>query len=467
MNINLFEKFYFVGIGGIGMSALARYFHAKGLQVSGYDRSSTDLTDELISEGIDIHFDVNHIPSDIINSHPHNLMVVYTPAVSLDSPQLTYFKSKKWHLMKRADLLGLVTQDAYTIAISGTHGKTTTSCILAHILKECDIYCTAFLGGISTNFNSNLLLSEKGNIVVVEADEYDRSFLQLNPDIVVITSVDSDHMDVYKDKNDLVSTFQKFVKNIKPGGMLLLNKSIDVEFEISSDVFMMTYSAILKADNIATHMRIENACQLFDVNYKDILPGQVYEFELKNIKLKLPGFHNVENALAAIVVASNLGANAQEIKPAVEVFSGVKRRFEYHAQGKYVYIDDYAHHPEEISATIQTSKLLYPDKKITVVFQPHLFTRTRDFLDDFAQSLSLADEVILLDIYPARELPLEGVSSEVLLKKITQKQKNKVSKEDLLQILTHPKREVLLTLGAGDIDQFVEPLTQYYNNETN
>ena len=249
--------------------------------------------------------------------------------------------------------------------------------------------------------------------------------------------------------------------------MLLLNKSIDVDFDIPSDVFMMTYSAVLKADNIATNLKIENGRQLFDVNYKDILPGQVYEFELRDVKIKLPGLHNVENALAATIVASNIGANAQEIKPAIEVFSGVKRRFEYHALGKYVYIDDYAHHPEEISATIQTSKLLYPDKKITVVFQPHLFSRTRDFSDDFAQSLSMADEVILLDIYPAREQPIEGVTSEMLLEKVTQKQKNKVSKEELLRILTHPKREVLLTLGAGDIDQFVEPLTQHYNNESN
>ena len=467
MNINLFEKLYFVGIGGIGMSALARYFHAKGYQVSGYDRNPTKLTDELISEGIDIHFDAQHIPLSIKNSHPHTLLVVYTPAVSVESPQLTYFKSKKWHLMKRADLLGLVTQDAYTIAVSGTHGKTTTSCILAHILKECDIYCTAFLGGISTNFNSNLLLSEKGNIVVVEADEYDRSFLKLTPDIIIITSVDSDHMDVYKDENDLRSTFQKFAKNIKPGGMLLLNKSIDLNFDVSSEVLKMTYSASLKADNVANNLKIENGSQYFDVSYKDILPGQVYEFELNNINLKLPGIHNVENALAATIVASNLGANANEIKHAVETFSGVKRRFEYHASGKYIYIDDYAHHPEEINLTIETSKALYPNKNITVVFQPHLYSRTRDFNDEFAQSLSLADELILLDIYPAREQPIDGVSSENLLEKIPHSHKNKVSKENLVEMLTHPKREVLLTLGAGDIDQFVEPLKYHYNNEDN
>ncbi len=466
MNINLFEKFYFIGIGGIGMSALARYFHAKGFQVSGYDRSPSHLTDELIEEGIDIHFDVNHIPEFIQNAHPHSLMVVYTPAVSLTSPQLTFFKSKKWHVMKRADLLGLVTEDAYTIAISGTHGKTTTSCILAHVLKECDVYCTAFLGGISTNFNSNLLLSEKGNIVVVEADEYDRSFLKLTPDIVIITSVDADHTDVYDDKNDLISTFQKFIKNIKPGGMLLVNKSINVEFEIPQEVFMMTYSAQIKADNIATHLHVENGCQLFNVNYKDILPGQVYEFELKQIKLKLPGLHNVENALAAMIIASNLGANAEEIKAAIESFSGVKRRFEYHANGEYIYIDDYAHHPEEIKATLQTAKILFPQRKLTVVFQPHLFSRTKDFFQEFAKSLSLADEVLLLDIYPAREKPIKGVTSKMILDIISHSKKNIIDKKNVVAELINPKRELLLTLGAGDIDQFVEPLTKHYKNES-
>ncbi|NDG51507.1 MAG: UDP-N-acetylmuramate--L-alanine ligase [Flavobacteriia bacterium] len=465
MNIKLVEHIYFVGIGGIGMSALARYFNAKGKKVSGYDKTPSPITDALTVEGISLHFDENHIPKDIKDADFQSVLIVYTPAVSQDSPQLTSFASKKWTVLKRAELLGVITEDAYTIAVAGTHGKTTTSCILAHILKYSDIYCTAFLGGISSNYNTNLILSESGDIVVVEADEYDRSFLKLSPDISIITSLDADHLDIYNDIDDMKNTFKMFASNTKQNGMLLVNKSIDVDFEAPLDGSFMTYSSTVRADNIAFNLRIEESSQYFDANFKEIMPGQVYEYELKDIQLQLPGKHNVENAIAAIVVASSLGAKQEKIKAAIKDFKGVKRRYDLHAKGKYVYIDDYAHHPEEIKATLVATKELFPEKKITVVFQPHLYSRTRDFAAEFGDSLSLADEVLLLDIYPAREMPIEGVNSEMLLTQVVDCEKSLLKKSDLVEELTNPKRELLLTLGAGDIDQFVEPLKHYYVNE--
>ena len=465
MNIKLVEHIYFVGIGGIGMSALARYFNAKGKKVSGYDKTPSILTDELKSEGVSLHFDENHIPNDIKKSNFQSVLIVYTPAVSKDSLQLQFFTSKKWNVLKRAEVLGLITENAYTIAVAGTHGKTTTTSILAHILNFSDIFCTAFLGGISSNYNTNLILSESGDIVVVEADEYDRSFLKLFPDISIITSLDADHLDVYEDVEDMKNTFKIFASNTKQNGLLLVNKSIDVDFEAPLDGSLMTYSSEVRADNIAFNLRIEDDSQYFDANFKEIMPGQVYEYELKDIQLQLPGKHNVENAIAAIVVASSLGAKPEKIKAAIKDFKGVKRRYDLHAKGKYVYIDDYAHHPEEIKATLVATKELFPEKKITVVFQPHLYSRTRDFAAEFGDSLSLADEVLLLDIYPAREIPIQGVNSEMLLTKVANCEKSLLKKAELIEELTNPKRELLLTLGAGDIDQFVEPLKNYYINE--
>lgn len=465
MDIKLVQHIYFIGVGGIGMSALARYFNAQGKIVSGYDKTSSSITDALIDAGIQVHFDENYIPENISEDNFQSTLIVYTPAVSLDSPQLKYFSSKKWTVLKRAELLGQITEEAYTIAVSGTHGKTTTTCILAHILKSANIDCTAFLGGISTNYNTNLLLSKVGNIVVVEADEYDRSFLKLSPDITIITSVDPDHLDIYKNEEDMRNAFNFFASNTKHNGLLLVNKEIKIDFDLPEDVSLMTYSASLKADNTALNLKIENGSQQFDANFIDIMPGQVYEYELKDIQLQLPGIHNVENALAAIVVAFRLGAKPKAIKKALAEFKGVKRRYELHAKGNNVYIDDYAHHPEEIKATLTVTKQLFPDKQITAVFQPHLYSRTRDFANDFGDSLSLADEVFLLDIYPARELPIEGINSEMLLTKVSDCKKSLISKDELIEKLIKPKREVLITLGAGDIDQFVEPLKQHYQNE--
>tara|TARA_B100000900_G_scaffold414065_1_gene439644 strand:- start:12811 stop:14190 length:1380 start_codon:yes stop_codon:yes gene_type:complete len=457
MNILNLDKVYFIGIGGIGMSALARYFHARDKQVGGYDKTETALTKSLIQEGIEIHYEDDNIPDWMLDSHYEKSLVVYTPAIPESNQELKYFKQKGFHVYKRAEVLGFVTQDAYTIAVAGTHGKTTTSTLLAHALRSCDIDCTAFLGGISSNYNTNLLLSIKGNIVVVEADEYDRSFLKLSPDVAVITSVEPDHMDIYRDEADLNNTFQAFAKRVKQKGILLVNKHVDLDFEVPENGRILTYSSDIKADFMANHLRVEKGQQVFD-----LLPGEVYESGVESIKLKLPGKHNVENAMASMAVLFQLGGKCEEIVEAVASFEGVKRRFEQYQVSGSVYIDDYAHHPGEVKATLNAVRSLYPEQKITVVFQPHLFSRTRDFADEFAQSLSLADELILLEIYPARENPIDGVNAEMLLSKVQLDAKRVLTKEALLDNLKANKRSVLVTLGAGDIDQLVEPIKSIY-----
>lgn len=462
MNMLIVNKLYFIGIGGIGMSALARYFHAQGKQVGGYDKTETDLTKLLVKEGIEVHYEDNNIPEWMLNVHPEQTLVVYTPAVPDSNLELSYFREHNYQLYKRSEVLGFVTQDAYTIAVAGTHGKTTTSTLLAHMLRFCGIDCTAFLGGVSSNYNTNLLISEKGNIVVVEADEYDRSFLKLSPDMVVITSVEPDHMDIYQDEEDLKRTFQAFVKRIKQKGILIVNKHIDIDFEVPENGRLFTYSADIKADFMANHLRIQNGQQVFDAQMLDVLPGEVYDIGADSIELKLPGKHNVENAIASMAVAYQLGAQSEEIVQAVSSFEGVNRRFDRHVEGTHAYVDDYAHHPEEVKATLNAVRLLYPEDKITVVFQPHLFSRTRDFADDFAASLALADELVLLEIYPAREKPIEGVHANMLLNKIELDLKSVMTQEEFLEELKNNKREVLVTLGAGDIDQLVDPIKAIY-----
>ena len=462
MNILILDKVYFVGIGGIGMSALARYFHSQGMQVGGYDKTETELTKSLVKEGIEIHYEDNNIPSWMLEAHNEKSLVVYTPAIPESNQELKYFKQNSFHVYKRAEVLGFVTQDAYTIAVAGTHGKTTTSTLLAHVLRSCNIDCTAFLGGVSSNYKTNLLLSKKGNIVVVEADEYDRSFLKLSPDVAVITSVEPDHMDIYRDKVDLNNTFQAFAKKVKQKGILLVNKHIDIDFEVPENGSLLTYSADIKADFMAHHLRIEEGQQVFDAQMLHLVPVEVCERRVESIKLKLPGKHNVENAMAAMAVAYQLGCQYEEMIEAVASFEGVKRRFDQYRGSGSVYIDDYAHHPEEVRATLNAVHSLYPEQKITVVFQPHLFSRTRDFADEFAYSLSLADELILLEIFPAREKPIEGVDAEMLLSKVRLDAKKVLTKEALLDNLKTNKPSVLVTLGAGDIDQLVKPIKSIY-----
>jgi UDP-N-acetylmuramate--alanine ligase len=460
MNLLIVDKVYFIGIGGIGMSALARYFHANGKQVGGYDRTETALTKELAAEGIEVHYEDGQMPDWITSAHHEKSLIVYTPAVPETNKELQYFREHNFHVHKRSEVLGFITQDAFTIAVAGTHGKTTTSTILAHVLRSCGIDCTAFLGGLSANYNSNLLLAEKGNVVVVEADEYDRSFLKLSPDIAIITSVDADHMDIYQNEEDIHDTFLAFSKRLKQKGLLIVNKHIGLPFEAPENGGLLTYSADVKADYMAKNVRVEEGRQLFDAQMLDLLPGEVYEKRLKGLNFCLPGRHNVENALAAMAVACHQGAQCEQIKEAIASFQGVKRRYERQLEGERVYIDDYAHHPAEIAATIKATRMLYPEHKMTVVFQPHLFSRTRDFADAFAQALSLADELFLLEIYPAREEPIAGVNSQMLLAKVSIEQKQVISKEDLLKEIEKSPRELLLTLGAGDIDRLVEPLKE-------
>jgi len=454
----VYDKIYLVGIGGIGMSAIARYFHAKSYKVGGYDKTPTTLTDALQEEGIEVSFAEDYTPQWV--NEVDKTLVVYTTAIPKDNYLLNYFKSKGYNLLKRSETLGLISKDAFTIAVAGTHGKTSTSSILAHILESSGLGCTAFLGGIATNYNSNLLLSSN-NIIVVEADEYDRSFLQLFPDIAIITSVDADHLDIYEDDKDLKKTFVDFAEQVNADGLLLLNESVKDEFLELNGFEKQTYSVVKPSHHKAINLRIENHRQLFDAEiYINESDDAV---QLIGMTLSLPGVHNVENALSAIIVAYKLGLTSDQIIKGINSFKGVKRRFETHCDSDHVYIDDYAHHPQEIKVTLEAVRKLYPKKKLTVVFQPHLYSRTNDFYKQFAQELSYADEVMLLDIYPARELPVEGVDSNLILNNISSKvDKNLFTKDHLLDSLKQKKRELLVTLGAGDIDKLIVPIKSIY-----
>lgn len=464
MNFDNIKYVYFLGIGGIGMSALARYFNAMGKSVSGYDKTKTPLTDELISEGINIHFEdnIDLIQSEARNSKPETL-VVLTPAVPKEHSELKYFEKNEYIIKKRSEVLGAITEHAFTIAVAGTHGKTTTSSLIAHILKSSEVDCTAFLGGITQNYGTNLLLSEKLKmqkrkskikpIVVVEADEYDRSFLTLRPDIAVITSVDADHLDIYGDKKEMEKSYAQFASQVKEGGLLIVKKGVDKELGLDKNENKVTYSLQHSSDYYARKIAIKKAEYIFDA----VTPEQA----IRGMVLGIPGKHNVENAIASIAVAQRMNIFTGNIKNAMATFKGVKRRFEYHVKSdKLVYIDDYAHHPEELRACISAVKEMYPQKKVTGVFQPHLFTRTRDFTNEFARSLELLDELILLDIYPAREKPIEGITSEMLLEKVSTKNKKLISKKELVKEIKEREVEVLITLGAGDIDALVEPIKQ-------
>jgi len=444
MELRNIQRVYLVGIGGIGMSGLARYFNHLGCIVCGYDKTPTDLTDELRNEGIQVTFEDNNggIPKSF-RDVDDNTLIIYTPAIPDDSDILNFFQKKGFVLWKRSQVLGLISKDKFTIAVGGTHGKTTTSCMVAHILKDSGHDCSAFLGGIASNYQTNVLFG-KNDIVVVEADEYDRSFLTLFPNIAIITAMDADHLDIYGDHAQLTESFQQFASQVKKGGVLIHRKGLPL-----ANGF--TYSIDGDADATAENIRIENGDFYFDFKRGSI--------RIPAIKLGIAGLHNIENAVAAIEVALRLHIDWEAIKSALGSFKGVKRRFEYIVKNdSHIYIDDYAHHPEELRATISSIKKLYPDKKLTTIFQPHLYTRTRDFADGFAEVLDMCDEVILLDIYPARELPIEGVNADMILNRMKMWNKRKCGKQEVIDRVKLEKPELLLTVGAGDIDQLVQPL---------
>jgi UDP-N-acetylmuramate--alanine ligase len=451
---------YFIGIGGIGMSALARYFHSKGLAVSGYDKTETSLTKALEAEGIAVHYteDVEAIPKEV------NL-VVYTPAVPKAQAELVYYQANGYKVVKRSDVLGAITNDSFNICIGGTHGKTTVSTMVAHLLRHSGYGCNAFLGGIATNYGTNFWSSDS-KVAVIEADEYDRSFLKLSPDIAIITAMDADHLDIYGDETTMQDAFVAFGSKVKEGGLLLTRLGLKRTREIKA-THKKTYSLQNNAaDAYATDIKIEEGGYRFNVQ----LPNAV----ITNVMLRMGGMHNVENVVAAITVASRLQIDAEKIKAAVADFKGVKRRFEYiiplqeKKEGSYTYpvfIDDYAHHPEELKALLKSARSLFPERKITVVFQPHLYSRTKDFANEFSASLNIADHIILLPIYPAREAPVAGVTSELILKNIEDGKGEIVEKEALLQWMQEYSQtidkefgEVVITAGAGDIDALVQPL---------
>ncbi len=445
VDIKKIANIYFAGIGGIGMSALARYFNEHGVRVSGYDKTATALTNKLISEGVNIHFtdDVSLLDNDAE-------VIVYTPAIPASHKEINYYKENNYTLLKRSDVLGLLTKDSFNICVAGTHGKTTTSAMVAHILKDSDYGCNAFLGGIAANYDTNFWGSDN-NVSVVEADEYDRSFLKLSPNIAIITSMDADHLDIYGTEKNMQDAFIEFSSKIKEGGNLILKYGLARNADFTTKD-ICTYSATDKNANLyIDNLKIENGAYHFDV---------INTFwRINNVVLNMGGIHNIENAIGAIAVAKYLKIEEEKIKEAVASFRGVKRRFEYIVKTDgLVFIDDYAHHPEELRALVNGAKNLFPSKKCTVIFQPHLFSRTKDLADGFAEVLSIADETILLPIYPARELPIEGVTSEMILAKMTSERKSIKEKNDLLEYIGNNKQELLITAGAGDIDTLVEPL---------
>lgn len=449
---------YFIGIGGIGMSALARYFHSKGAKVSGYDKTPSSLTKELEQAGMHIHYEenVDLVPKDAE-------LIVYTPAVLKEHKELVYYQQHGYKVAKRSDVLQIVTESSFNICIAGTHGKTTITTMVAHLLRHTGYGCNAFLGGISVNYGTNFWSSEK-NVSVVEADEYDRSFLKLSPDVAIITAMDPDHLDIYGTAEEMEKAFIHFSGKIKEGGLLISKFGLKRTKDLKGSKHL-TYSVQNNnADAHAENIKMISGSYEFDVVIK--------EKTIENVRLNIGGMHNVENAVAAITVASSLHIDEEKIKAAVEDFKGVKRRFEYiippsprsgEGRGEVIFIDDYAHHPEELRALISGAKSLFSERKCTVIFQPHLYTRTRDLADGFAEVLDMADEVILLPIYPARELPIPGVNSEMILSKMKNKNKRVLDKEELKDWMENGFKKngkVLVTAGAGDIDLLVEPIKE-------
>lgn len=453
-DINNIKEIYFIGIGGIGMSALARYFKSLGKKVSGYDKTETGLTKQLEREGITVHYEDN-----IALAPKETDIVVYTPAIPKDHKELVYYQQHNYDILKRSDVLGMITGNSFNICVAGTHGKTTITTMVAHILRHSGYGCNAFLGGIAANYNSNFWSSER-NVCVVEADEYDRSFLKLNPDIAVISAMDADHLDIYGTAEQMQEAFIAFAGKLKKGGVLFSKWGLERSGELKTDRHF-TYSVNSdKADIYATNIRISEGGYIYNVKRK--------EWELEDIELYMGGLHNIENSVAAIGIANELGIEDTKIKAAVADFRGVKRRFEYivplTGSDSVVYVDDYAHHPAELQALLSGAKQLFAGRKCTIIFQPHLFSRTKDFADEFAASLDIADEVILLPIYPARELPVEGVTSKMIYERMKNKHVQLLSKEALLSWIQQEYKNrtngLLITAGAGDIDKLIEPIKE-------
>lgn len=450
--MNNIKAVYFIGIGGIGMSNLARYFMSKGKKVAGYDRTETPLTKELVKEGAEIHY------SDSVSLIPEyckdkdTTLVVYTPAVPSENEEVIYFHQQNFTIQKRAQVLGTITKSSKALCCAGTHGKTTTSSMLAHILKQSHLDCNAFLGGILKNYSSNLMLSDKSEFTVIEADEYDRSFHWLHPYMALITSVDPDHLDIYGTEEEYLKSFEKFTTLIQQGGALVMKHNIKLSPKVGEGVKVYTYSED-KGDFHAKNIKIGNG----EIRFDFVTPKEVID----NIQLGVPVRINIENSIGAMALAWLNDATPDELRHAMLTFQGAKRRFDFILKtDKIVMIDDYAHHPQELAASITSVKELYPDRKVTGVFQPHLYSRTKDFADEFAKSLSLLDELILLDIYPAREKPIEGVTSKIIFDKVTCP-KTLCNKQELLPLLENKNDiEVLLTVGAGDIDQLLEAIKE-------
>jgi UDP-N-acetylmuramate--alanine ligase len=444
VNLKEIHNIYFIGIGGIGMSALAKYFHANGKQVAGYDKTATKITEGLQASGVAIHFDdaVKQIPTDF--THKETTLIVFTPAIPKGHKELNFFQSEGFNILKRAEVLGLITQHSFCFAVAGTHGKTTTSSILGHILKPYN--ATSFLGGISENYHSNLILG-KDEISVVEADEFDRSFLKLSPNIACITSTDADHLDIYGEHAELQQSFQEFADKVSD--RLFVAKGIEIEG--------ISYAVEEEADYEINNLSIEKGSYVFDVK----TPKEI----ITNVQFSLPGKHNLMNALAAFAMADSYEISAESIKKSLQSFKGVERRFSYRIKSdELVLIDDYAHHPTEIEAVYQAVQEMYPNEKCLVIFQPHLFSRTQDFADDFATALSKFDAVRLLDIYPARELPIEGVTSNWLLSKINNENKKLTYEENLLSEIQNQDAKIIAMLGAGDIGAMIDRLVNTLNS---
>jgi UDP-N-acetylmuramate--alanine ligase len=440
------RSLYFIGIGGIGMSAIARYYNTQKARVSGYDKTVTTLTQQLEAEGIDIHYeeDVALIPKDVD-------LVVYTPAIPADNAELQYYQHNNYHVVKRSDVLKIITESSFNICVAGTHGKTTVSTMVAHILRHSGFGCNAFLGGISANYGTNFWSNEK-NVCVIEADEYDRSFLKLSPDVAVITSMDADHLDIYGTADEFEKAFIEFSKKLKKGGCLISKYGVSKGNDLTAGTHFTYSLEDAKADVFAEDIKVDEGSYTFDVVAKS--------WRLENVKLNMGGLHNIENMVAAITVAKHINISDEKIKDAVDNFKGVKRRFEYALKNNaHVLIDDYAHHPEELRALINGVRSLFT-KKLVMVFQPHLFSRTKDQADGFAEVLDLCDEVILLPIYPARELPMEGVNSNLVLAKMKLQNKQILSNDEVKKWVKENKPELLVMAGAGDIDVLIQQVKE-------